>query len=285
MDTFATSDGRILSYQRAGSGPLLVMVPGGPGMDPETYFDSANIPGREQLILCPRGTGASDPPFSPEGYHVAGYVADVEELRRHLGEQQLTLYGSSHGGTVALAYAGAHPERVARLVLVNGPARLDDGFTQGVAAARTRFAAQLSDGAARLATADAAGERLNDDKDEDERRRDFRALMRRYVAHLGAAERAYLARLTAAPMNYAAVAPMYEELLGGLDLLVNASKIDLPVLVLGSELDVTVPAEHMRAIAQALPDARFVELEGVGHFVEVEAHERWIELVTLFLEG
>jgi len=254
-------------------------------MDPDAYFDSANLPGWEQLIFCPRGTGASDPPESPAGYRIAGYVADVEELRRHLGHEQLTLYGNSHGGMIALAYAGMHPERVSRMVLVNCPARMDNEFVEDVNLARARFLAQVPDGAERLAEADAAGERMDNDEKEEQRQRDFRTFMSRYVARLDDATTAYLDRLCCAPMNFDAAGPMYEELLGGLDLLADAKDIDVPALVLGGELDVTVPAEHMHKVADALPDARFVQLAAVGHFVEVETHDQWRELVSVFLRG
>jgi len=51
--TFDADDGRILSYLRRGSGPLVVCVPGGPGMDPEAYFAAMDLPGYELLIFGP----------------------------------------------------------------------------------------------------------------------------------------------------------------------------------------------------------------------------------------
>jgi pimeloyl-ACP methyl ester carboxylesterase len=70
-----------------------------------------------------------------------------------------------------------------------------------------------------------------------------------------------------------------------LTLLAEAKNIGVPALVLGGELDVTVPAEHTDKIADALPYARFVRLAGVGHFVEVETHDEWRDIVTVFLRG
>src|ERR1700734_2132584 len=122
--TFAPEDGRRLSYQLRGSGRRVVCIPGGPGMDPEAYFAELELPGYQVLVFAPRGTGESSAPPAGGGYGIAGYVDDVEALRVHLGEQRLTLYGNSHGACVALAYAGAHPDRVERLVLTNVPARL-----------------------------------------------------------------------------------------------------------------------------------------------------------------
>ncbi len=43
---------------------------------------------------------------------------DLEELRRALGERRLILVGHSMGTWLAMAYAEAHPERVAGLVLM-----------------------------------------------------------------------------------------------------------------------------------------------------------------------
>ena len=45
-------------------------------------------------------------------YTTGDYVADVEELRAHLGEDELNLLGHSHGGVVAMAYAAEQPGRV-----------------------------------------------------------------------------------------------------------------------------------------------------------------------------
>ena len=131
--TFDAGDGRILSYLRRGSGPLVVCLPGGPGMDPEAYFAAMELPGYELLIFAPRGTGASTPPPTKDGYKIAGYVEDLEALRVHLGVDTLTLYGNSHGGCMSLAYACMSPERVARLVVTNAPPRMDDPYQAAAA--------------------------------------------------------------------------------------------------------------------------------------------------------
>jgi pimeloyl-ACP methyl ester carboxylesterase len=42
-------------------------------------------------------------------------------------------------------------------------------------------------------------------------------------------------------------------------------RIDVPTLVLAGSRDVIVPASRQRALASAIPAARFEELEGAGH--------------------
>src|SRR5438552_17624834 len=70
-------------------------------------------------MLNPRGTGGSDRPADSRAYQIDDYVADLEELRNHLGLEQMLLLGHSHGGVVAQAYTAKHPERVSRLVLAS----------------------------------------------------------------------------------------------------------------------------------------------------------------------
>jgi pimeloyl-ACP methyl ester carboxylesterase len=283
--TFAPEDGRRLSYQRRGSGPLVVCIPGGPGMDPEAYFAELELPGHQLLVFAPRGTGESSAPSTGGGYGIAGYVDDVEALRVHLGQQKLTLYGNSHGACVALAYARAHPDRVERLVLTNGPARTDDAFMAAAGRARTHFAETFADGADRLAAAADAGDALGGELDEAERRRQYRTLMAGYVAELGPAEVGYLDRLCAAPVNWEPAFEMSREFAAGLDLLAGAQAVVAPALAIGCEFDVTVPAAAMRLVAEALPNGHFLELAGVGHFPEVEAPAEFRAAVTAFLGG
>ena len=41
------------------------------------------------MVLDPRGTGGSDPPATLRHYAIADYVADLEELREHLGLERM----------------------------------------------------------------------------------------------------------------------------------------------------------------------------------------------------
>ncbi len=284
LGTFDADGGRTLSYTTRGTGPLVVCVPGGPGMDPEAYFAAMDLPGFELLIFAPRGTDASTKPTSLDGYRIDGFVDDLESLRLHLGAEALTLYGNSHGGCMALAYACRSPERINRLVVTNAPPRMDDSYRDAVADVQRRFAEEFPDGARRLADADAAYELMNTTEvGSAEWRAHYRTLMARYVAHEGPAESVYLDRLCAAQMNFESVPVMYAEFTNGLDLLTEASTVTAPALVIAGEFDVVVPPVAMQWIADALPSGRYFEFKGVGHFPEVEAGAQFSELVGTFL--
>ena len=281
---FETDAGETLSYIRRGSGPLVVCVPGGPGMDPEAYFSAMNLAGFELLIFAPRGVGASSLPSEPEGYRMAGYVDDLESLRQHLAVDRLTLYGNSHGGCVALAYACAAPERVVRLVVTNAPPRIDEAYRTAATEVQRRFSEVAADGAGRLAASEAASELVYSTDDPEDRKRHYRTLMSRYVVDEGQPETTYLDRLCAAPMNFDAAPVMYDEFLSAeLDLLKGAEQVQAPALVIAGELDVVVPPLAMQWIAEALPNAQYFEFAGAGHFPEVEAGPAFSELVSNFL--
>jgi proline iminopeptidase len=287
MGVFRTFGDRALSYQTWGGdvsgGRLMVLLPGGPGLHPPAFYEPLRGLPLQQLVFCPRGTGQSHTPDAPSGYEIAGYVEDVEALRRHLGVEQLTLYGSSHGATTALAYAHAHPDRVERMILAGGPARMDHAFQRSLGDARHRFETAVPDGRVRLAAADTAATTLRQAHDDDTRHRSLRSMMDCFIAHQSPAHAVYLDRLAMAPTNFAAPGPMANELMAGLDLLRDADRIHAPTLVLTGELDVRVPSEHMAEIAEALPGARLIRFPGAGHLLHAEARAQWIEVVGDFL--
>ncbi|WP_445395313.1 prolyl aminopeptidase [Zobellella sp. An-6] len=108
-------------YVEESGNPLgipVVLVHGGPGAgtSPEhrRFFD----PERYRIILFDqRGAGQSEPHAELADNHTQALIADMEQLREHLGVESWLLFGGSWGSTLALCYAIAHPERVLGLVL------------------------------------------------------------------------------------------------------------------------------------------------------------------------
>jgi len=79
-------------------------------------------PSRRAVALDLRGHGRSQAP-APGGYTVDGLAADIAAVVDGLGLKRFVLVGHSMGGAAATAYAGAHPDRVAGLVLVGTPGK------------------------------------------------------------------------------------------------------------------------------------------------------------------
>jgi len=121
----AVGDGNRLHWEVSGcpAGRPAVLLHGGPGagsspgmrrwFDPGAYriasFDQRN---------CGRSTpSAADPAVDLSTNTTQALIEDIEALRTHLGIDRWTVAGGSWGTTLGLAYAQAHPERVAELVL------------------------------------------------------------------------------------------------------------------------------------------------------------------------
>ena len=190
MESFRTADGRTLSYRREGSGPVLVCHPGGPGFSSRYFGDLAGLGGSFTLVLLnPRGSEGSDRPSDRRAYATEDYVNDLEELRAHLGLEQMLLLGHSHGGVVAQAYAAAHPDRVEKLVLASTLARFAEEQTAAMEAGMHAKADEpwYADALAAL-EAEQEGRFESDEELAELALREFPF----YFARYGDAERAYL---------------------------------------------------------------------------------------------
>ena len=94
---------------------------GGPGVGAK-YLTRLNevIDEDTQLVLYDQlGGGDSDWPDDPSLWHVPRFVQELETVRSELELGQVTLYGQSWGGMLALAYTLDHPAQVEALILSN----------------------------------------------------------------------------------------------------------------------------------------------------------------------
>src|SRR5262249_2580604 len=65
------------------------------------------------------GFGRSDKPPDPELYRIPRHVARLDALLESLDLQRATVVPQDWGGPIGLSWAVAHPERVARLAILN----------------------------------------------------------------------------------------------------------------------------------------------------------------------
>lgn len=102
-------------------GPVLVILAGGPGGANTMLQPIADhLKDRFRCVMLEqRGTGRSKlDRYDTATISFDAYIGDIEALREHLGQERILLVGSSWGMTLAFAYAGAHPERVAALATI-----------------------------------------------------------------------------------------------------------------------------------------------------------------------
>lgn len=138
--TLPLSDGHTMYWEQVGNprGVPVLFLHGGPGAGAGTIHRRFFDPNFWRVVIYDqRGAGRSRPLGSLDANTTPHLVEDIEELRRHLAVDKFLLFGGSWGSTLALAYAQAHPSRVAGCVLrgifLGRPAEVD-WFLHGIAA-------------------------------------------------------------------------------------------------------------------------------------------------------
>src|SRR5215510_10918340 len=109
----------------AGTALPVIAVNGGPGLSHAYMVQNdmwERVAGKRMVVFYDqRGTGASKRVQAGAPQSMDAQVADLEAVRQALKLDKVALVGDSYGGLVVMAYAGAHPEHVAKLVLSDSP--------------------------------------------------------------------------------------------------------------------------------------------------------------------
>ena len=280
---FTTADGRKLTYRHMGTGPVLVCHPGGPGFSSSYFADLAGLWEQFTLVMLnPRGTGGSDRPADTRAYQIDDYVADVEELRQHLGLEKVLLLGHSHGGVVAMAYAAAHPGRLERLVLASTLARFGPENDAAMRAGMDKRSGQpwYPDAVAALEEEQEAN--FTSDKQlGDLFFREFPL----YFARYGDAEAGYADTLRSETINADPLLLFNREIFNTFDLRERLTRITAPTLVITGEDDFICGPLCAAEISAAIPGAREAIVGDSGHMIFIEQPQAFHDEVASFLES
>ena len=119
------SRGYTISYEDAGAGPVIVLIPGAT-MSAADWRDAGYVDrlalNHRVLSVDPLGNGLSDKPHDPAAYAWPVVAADVLAVMDAAGVDRAVVWGYSRGGPMAAVIASEHPDRVAALVLHDGSA-------------------------------------------------------------------------------------------------------------------------------------------------------------------
>jgi pimeloyl-ACP methyl ester carboxylesterase len=264
--------GHSIAYVQKGSGPVLLLIHGMAG-SLGTWRSVIDPLARDATVLAVDlpGHGASSP--GGGDYSLGSLAAGLRDVLTSLGHDRATLVGHSLGGGIAMQFSYQFPEMTERLVLVSsGGLGLEvspvlraaslpgANLFLSVTAEATRRASGIAGRVLRAAHSPA-----NPGLDElvrsyasladGDRRSAFLATVRSEVGHNGqtvaAGDRLYLAQ-------------------------------DLPVLLIWGAEDPIIPVEHARAAHEILPDSTLAVFDGVRHFPQVEAPERFVAALEQF---
>ncbi len=284
-----------LYHFAAGEGRNVLVIHGGPG-----YAYTQPWTGLEALTdnyqfhyYDQRGCGQSTRPvdrFSSQNYYenltvldkalgLGAQIADIERIRRILGEEKLILVGHSFGGFLAALYAAEFPEHVQALILV--------------APAETLVMPPPSGG-----LFEQVRQRLPEDRWADydaylKRYLDFQSIFSQSEADLTALNEEFARYYQAAaptatvPAGGKAggwmVQAMYFSMGQRHDYGAALKAVTAPVLVIHGAGDLQ-PEEASRTYADAFPNAHFQVIENAAHFPFEEQPQEFGAIVGEFLD-
>ncbi|MGZ4334685.1 MAG: alpha/beta fold hydrolase [Gaiellaceae bacterium] len=261
-----------LHTNRRGTGPLLVCHPGGPGFDGSELHDLGGLDATRTLLLVdPRGTGGSD---GADTYRLDDYVADIEELRSELGSDTIDLLGFSHGGLVAAAYGIAHPARVRKLVLVVGLAAVTPELQDEM---KRAIDARAGEPWHAVATAAIAREESGGFRTPEDAAAMWNDMAPLYFSRWEERYRPLVEvdRLNPEPLRQFNETPF--------DLRPELGRIDAETLVITGRDDFICGPAAARVLADGIPGAELVIVEGAGHMLHLEQPDAFSSAVEAFL--
>ena len=195
------------------------------------------------------------------------WVHDLETVVDAAGLDRFPLLGISRGGSIAIAYAAKHPERVTHLVL-------HGAFAAGVNCTGTPDEIEAHRALASLLR---LGWGLNNPAF-------CKTFTSRFVPESTPEHERWfdeMQRVSTSPENAARLL----ERGANIDVRHLLSQLTVPTLVLHCDRDAAVPTEQGRALAACIPGARYVSLPSANHLM-LEDEPAWamfLEEIGLFL--
>jgi pimeloyl-ACP methyl ester carboxylesterase len=219
------------------------------------------------IVLDRRGTGLSDPVALDRLPDLETQVQDVIAVMDAAGCEQAAIVGFTDGGALALHLAAAYPERCRALVLWNTAARLMQGVDYPWGAPERVLLDLVERQSADWADGNPGHFRMLVPSRADDAR--------------FAAEWMQLGRSAVSP---GAVAHYFRQAVS-VDVRNLLPRVAAPTLVLQRAQGPIVSSEMGRYVADHIPGARYVEIDGIDHLWFTEHADEVVDEIEEFLTG
>lgn len=273
----AHSDQVDIAYETLGSqGSALpiVAINGGPGLS-HSYMvqnDFWDRIAKNRLVIFydQRGIGASKPLKPGASQSMDAQVADLDAVRQALGLNKIAVLGDSYGGLIAMAYAAAHPEHVAKLILSDSPGPNWKSIVRVLPQVFPDIEEQTDKEMQSLGPNTEAAARAG-------LRNHFRMLF-----YSPEKRDAYMSRMGDLGFE-PAVGAAVRQATPDLDLSAKLGGFNFPTLVINGRFDMNVAPLTAWNLAHAIPGAKLVFFEHSGHLPSYEEPDKYVAVLEEFL--
>ncbi len=262
------------TFGQQGSATPVIAVNGGPGLS-HAYMLQNDVWQRiaaTRLVIFydQRGTGASKrlSPNAPQT--MPAQIADLEAVREHFHLARAAFVGDSFGGLIVTAYAAAHPEHVASLILSDAASPSIKSIVHLLPQTFPDVEEQDDREEKSLAATPEAAAQAG-------LRNHFRMIFYSpakrdaYMSHMG-------------DLGYVpAVGDAVSKATDDLDLSSALAAFRFPTLVLNGRYDMNVAPLTAWRLAHAIPNAKLVFFEESGHLPSYEEPDRYVAVLQQFL--
>jgi pimeloyl-ACP methyl ester carboxylesterase len=266
---------RVGGEDRSHPRPVLLLVHGMAGSS-ATWLPVMGALAQHYTVIAPDlpGHGQSDKPR--QDYSLGAQANALRDLLLAIGVEQATIVGQSLGGGIAMQLAYQHPRHCERLVLVSSGGLGQDvswmlrfltfpgveyltpaifpSFVRDAGNSISRGLHRLGIRAPRLEEEWRSYCSLTDPETREAFLRTLRAVVNFSGQSVSARDRLYMSSV-------------------------------LPTLIVWGERDRIIPVAHAHDAHEAMPASRLVIFEESGHFPHSEEPQRFIEVLTEFVDG
>jgi L-proline amide hydrolase len=269
-------------HEDPGKFPLLCLH-GGPGA-PHDYLEPLEAmaaTGRRVIFYDQLGAGNSDQPHDPSLWTVPLFVEEVGVVRQALGLERVHILGQSWGGMLGMEYALTQPQGLISLTVADSPASMPQWIAEA-----NRLRAELPlEVQATLLKHESAG--TTDDPAYQE------AMLVFYGRHVCRLEpfpdcvNRTFEKLAKNPEVYNTMnGPSEFHVIGVIkdwDIVERLGEIHIPTLVISGRYDEATPL-IAETVHHGIPGSEWVLFENSSHLPHVEETERYLQVLTNFLE-
>jgi len=278
-EDFLNINGDSIFYKILGKGDPILFIHGGPGLD-HSYLlpQMAGLSEHFQLIFYDqRACGRSSYNVDTTSISISGFMNDIEELRKELNIEKLTILGHSWGSLLAMNYGIQHAQNIKKMILVN-PVSPDSEYREKEQEILiSRMTTEDSLAQAHIMDSEAL---KNHESEAYENL--FRVLYRKQFYNRDLADSLTLSF----PKNFYQRSQILQHLgkdFSSYNLYDDLQQFDFPVLIIYGDYD---PLAHEVGpkLQSTIAQSQLRILKNCGHFPYIEKNEEFFREVTQFLD-